>query len=83
VGQKCERGGCKRKGEYTFITGAQKCTVFNPIGLSHMRFKNPTSAFGASGAAVLWYLLPPNLLLNADSDLNVKPVERVDCVNRD
>ena len=48
-----------------------------------MRFIHPTSAFGASGAAVLWYLLPPNLLLNADSDLNVKPVERVDCVNRD
>lgn len=28
----------QRRGHHTFITGAQKCTVFRPTGLSHMRW---------------------------------------------
>jgi len=51
------------------MTGAQKCTVLIPIGLSHNLF---AQLCPPAGAAVLCHLLPWNLLL---VDLNA-----CDCV---
>jgi hypothetical protein len=48
---------CRR--DVTFMTGAQKCTVLKPMGLSHMRLNQPTwAAACCSALAVDCHLRP-------------------------
>ena len=49
------------KGEKKKGTTNQKCTVFTPTGLFHMRWKKLCCV--ESSAIVLWNLLPPRLAL--------------------
>lgn len=62
-GEGVELGGCQRiscrRAKRTFMTGAQKCTVLKPMGLSHMRLNQPTCwAASCSALAVDCHLRP-------------------------
>ena len=70
-----EEGG-RRERIYTFMIGAQKCTVFGPMGLFQNFAKAPCCTAPSEPAALLSYLRPAKRICRWKLERKVWPKRR-------